>query len=84
MVDFLNRLGFLILSVLSMNEAFDKVSAMTAKEITDAEDFGYKDNTIFKKITEFESMGYVAAGYKEGKAKTFYITESGKQALKQA
>lgn len=56
---------------------------MTAKEITDAEDFGYKDNTIFKKITEFESMGYVAAGYKEGKAKTFYITESGKQALKQ-
>ena len=80
----MNRLGFLILSVLSTNIEFDKVSAMTAKEITDAEDFGYKDNTIFKKITEFESMGYVAAGYKEGKAKTFYITESGKQALKQA
>lgn len=80
----MNRLGFLILSVLSTNGAFGKVSAMTAKEITDAEDFGYKDNTIFKKITEFESMGYVAAGYKEGKAKTFYITESGKQALKQA
>ncbi len=80
----MNRLGFLILSVLSTNEAFDKVSAMTSREIADTEDFGYKDNTIFKKITEFESMGYVAAGYKEGKAKTFYITESGKQALKQA
>ncbi len=80
----MNRLGFLILSVLSTNEAFNKVSAMTAREITDAEDFGYKDNTIFKKITEFESMGYVAAGYKEGKQKTFYITESGRQALKQA
>lgn len=80
----MNRLGFLILSVLSKNEAVDKVSAMTAKEITDAEDFGYKDNTIFKKITEFESMGYVAAGYKEGKAKTFYITDRGKEFLKNA
>lgn len=80
----MNRLGFLILSVLSTNEAFDKLSAMTAKEIMDAEDFGYKDNTVFKKIMDFESMGYVAAGYKEGKAKTFYITESGIQALKQA
>ncbi len=80
----MNRLGFLILSVLSKNEAFDKVSAMTAKEITETEDFGYKDNTIFKKITDFEVLGYVAPGYKEGKQKTFYITEKGRQFLKEA
>lgn len=80
----LNRLGFLVLSVLSKNEAFNRVSAMTSREIMDAEELGYKGNTVFKKIAELEKMGYVAAGYKEGKAKSFYITDSGRQALKQA
>lgn len=77
----MNRLGFLILSVLSESGAVDKKSAMTVKEIAEAEDLGYKDNTVFKKITEFESVGYVAAGYKDGKAKTFYITDAGRCAL---
>lgn len=80
----MNRLGFLLLSVLSKNDAVGKVSAMTLKEISGAENFGYKDNTIFKKITEFETAGYIAAGYKEGKAKTFYITEKGKEMLQNA
>lgn len=80
----MNRLGFLILSVLSKNEAVGNVSAMTAREISDAEKFGYKDNTIFKKIAEFETAGYIAAGYKEGKAKTFYITEKGQEMLQNA
>lgn len=80
----MNRLGFLILSILSKNEAFDKLSAMTAREIFETEDFGYKGNTIFKKITEFEALGYVAPGYKEGKQKTFFITEKGREILKEA
>ncbi len=80
----MNRLGFLILSILSKNEAFDKLSAMTAREISETEDFGYKGNTIFKKITEFEALGYVAPGYKEGKQKTFFITEKGREILKEA
>ena len=54
---------------------------MTVKEIAEAEDLGYKDNTVYKKVAEFESMGYVAAGYKDGKAKTFYITDAGIGAL---
>nr|WP_300863239.1 hypothetical protein [uncultured Acetatifactor sp.] len=54
---------------------------MTAKEIAEAEDLGYKDNTVYKKVAEFELMGYVAAGYKDGKAKTFYITDAGRGAL---
>lgn len=77
----LNRLGFLILSVLSKSGAVDRKSAMTVKEIAEAEDLGYKDNTVYKKVAEFESMGYVAAGYKDGKAKTFYITDAGIGAL---
>lgn len=74
-------MGFLILSVLSKSGAVDRKSAMTVKEIAEAEDLGYKDNTVYKKVAEFESMGYVAAGYKDGKAKTFYITDAGRGAL---
>jgi hypothetical protein len=80
----LNRLGFLILSVLSKSGAVDRKSAMTVREIAEAEDLGYKDNTVYKKATEFETAGYVAAGYKDGKAKTFYITDAGRCALDQS
>lgn len=78
----MNRLDVLILSILSRNEAFDKASAMTIKEIMDTEDFGYKENTIFKKLSSFEVLEYVALGYKEGRAKTFYITDKGRELLK--
>lgn len=80
----MNRLGFLILSVMSSSDAADKASAMTAREIMAVEDFGYKSNTVYKKLSEFEAAGYVAAGYKEGKSKTFYITEKGSGILRNA
>ncbi len=78
----LNRLGFLILSVLSKSGAVTGTSAMTVKEIAEAEELGYKDNTLFKAITDFETKGLVAAGLKEGRAKTFFITDSGRKLLK--
>lgn len=50
---------------------------MTLREIATAEEFGMKENTIFKKIKEFESSGYVGRGFKEGHADTFFITPKG-------
>ena len=79
---FLNRLGFLVLSVLAKNEADNKASAMTAIEMSEVEVLGYKPNTIYKKFIELETKNYVSQGYKEGKAKTFYITNKGKEFLK--
>jgi hypothetical protein len=55
---------------------------MSIREIVGVEDFGYKENTIFKKIVEFKSIGYLSDGFKEGKSNTFYITDLGKQTLK--
>lgn len=78
----MNRLGILILSVLEKSEANSKASAMTVNELSETEAFGYKPNTFFKKCTELESEGYIAQGYKEGRAKTFYITDKGKEFLK--
>lgn len=77
----MNRLGFIVLSILRQNGANNRLSAMAVSEIVDEEEFVYKDNTIYKKIKEFETTGLVAQGLKEGRAATFYITEKGVQIL---
>ena len=73
----MNRLGFVILSILRESKATGRLSSMTLKEIALAEDFGWKENTISKKIREFELSGYVGRGLKEGRAATYFITEDG-------
>ena len=60
----MNRLSFVILSILHQNSAVSNVTAMTLKEIMESEDYGYKLNTVFKKIKEFELSGYVCKGLK--------------------
>lgn len=50
---------------------------MTVREITSAEEFGLKENTIFKKIKNFEQSGYISRGLKEGRANSYYITPEG-------
>ena len=74
----MNRLGFLVLSILRKAGANDKLSSMTVREITETEEeLGLKENTVFKKIKDFEQSGYIGRGLKEGRADTFYITEKG-------
>lgn len=79
----MNRLGFLILSFLEKGEANDRTSAMSVREIADVENIGYKDNTIFKKVCELVAGGYADIGYKDGKQKTFFITEKGRKLLRE-
>ena len=45
------------------------------------EEFGLKENTIFKKIKDFENSGYIGRGLKEGRADTFFITPEGCKCL---
>lgn len=80
----MNRLGFLVLSILFQNGATSRLSSMSVQEISDTEDFGYKPNTIFKKIKEFEDGGYIGRGLKEGRADTFFITDAGCEFLERA
>ena len=77
----LNRLGFIVLSILKQNGAENKLSSMTLREIAAAEDFWLKENTIFKKIKDFQTSGYVGKGLKEGRADTFFITSEGLEML---
>ena len=39
---------------------------------------------IFKKIKEFEDAGYIGRGLKEGRADTFFITDTGREFLEGA
>ena len=73
----MNRLGFIVLSILKQNGAENKLSSMTLREIAAAEDFGLKENTIFKKIKDFQTSGYVGKGLKEGRADAFFISWGG-------
>ena len=75
--DYLNRLSFIILSILYQGGASSSVTAMTLKEIVESEDYGYKPNTVSKKLKEFELSEYVSKGLKDGRADTFFITEKG-------
>lgn len=77
----MNRLGFIILSVLQKEKAMNKTSAMTVREIASVEEFGIRENTIFKKMKDFEQSGYICRGLKEGRAATFYITPEGCKCL---
>lgn len=78
-----NRLGFLVLSVLLANNADNRMAAMSLKEIMQTEDLDVKENTLFKKLRDYENQGYVKKGMKDGKSNTFYITDDGKEFLEQ-
>lgn len=47
------------------------------------EDLDVRENTLFKKLRDYENQGYVKKGMKDGKANTFYITDDGKEFLEQ-
>jgi len=73
----LNRLGFMILSILRSNGATNQVQSMTVREIASVEEFDMKENTVFKKLKGFEQSGFIGRGFKEGRADTFFITPEG-------
>ena len=47
------------------------------------EDLDVRENTLFKKLRDYEIQGYVQKGMKDGRANTFYITDAGKDFLEQ-
>jgi len=56
---------------------------MSLKEIMQTEDLDVKENTLFKKLRDYEIQEYVKKGIKDGRANTFYITDAGKEFLEQ-
>lgn len=50
---------------------------MTLQELRQAEDVGYKENTIYKTARELEQQSFLAKGIKDSRAVTYYITKPG-------
>lgn len=72
----LSRCAYTILGILRTKKATDKVHGITISEISEFEKIS-KHNTIHKKVKEMQLLGYVDEGVKVGKAKSYFITNSG-------
>lgn len=80
----MNRLGVLILSVLNREEAASGISAMSAYEVAEQMNDVYRADTIYKTMVKLNKAGYIKCGLKDGKANTYFITQSGQNALEDA
>jgi hypothetical protein len=79
----MNKLEFLILSILMSNNAVLKIRGMTVEEIIAAEELDCKVNTFYKQLKTYCDHGTVGIGAKDGRKVTFYITKTGIQKLKE-
>lgn len=73
----MNRAEFLLLSVLDSSGASSRLTAMTLQEIVQAEDIGYKENSVYKLARKYEREGFLGRGMKDGRAQSWYITQQG-------
>ena len=74
------RCSYVILGILRAAKAADRVHGLTISEIRGFERQS-KPNTIHKKIKALESAGMISEGVKAGRAKTYYLTSAGADAL---
>jgi len=74
------RHSYLILGILRAANAIDRIHGLTVNEIHELERLS-KPNTIHKKIKMLESTGLVNEGVRAGRAKTYYLTDTGNMEL---
>jgi hypothetical protein len=67
------RLNLIILGILKENNATQKTSAMTIKEISKVCSI-YKYNTLYVNIKNLYDNGYLLLGYKDANADTYYLS----------
>lgn len=77
----IDRLSFILLALLD-EQASNTFRAMSIHEITRSEELQYKEITVYKHLKKFLDEGFVEYGLKDGKACTYYITDMGRNYLK--
>ena len=76
----LNRIQYVILSILKKNKADSPMRSMSCNEIAEIEELD-KPSTIYKHLRILENLGYVARGAKVERATGYIITEAGLKVL---
>ena len=80
----MNKKELTLLVLMNAYEADDVVSAITIEEMTQLDGFtGVKSNTMYKMAYGLLAQGYLGDGFRDGRAKTYYITSLGKELIKQ-
>lgn len=78
----MNKLAYLILSVMNDMGAFSKMSSITANDICfEIKESNYSYSAVYKKLRWLMENGKVAAGIKDGNSNTYFITKSGIELL---
>lgn len=70
----MTRIDLIIIGILRENNATQKTSAMTIKEISDLCSI-YKYNTLYVNIKKLCELGYLKLGYKDANADTYYLVD---------
>lgn len=76
----LNRIQYVILSILKKNKADSPMLSMSCNEIAEIEKYD-KPSTIYKHIRILENLGYVERGAKIERATGYIITATGLKIL---
>lgn len=69
----MTRLDLIILNTLNENNATQKTSAMTVKEISEKIPI-FKYNTLYINIKKLCDDGYLKLGYKDANAHSYYLS----------
>lgn len=70
----MTRIDLIIITVLKQNNATQKASAMSIKEIIEKTCSLYKYTTIYSNIKALCDEGYLLLGYKDANANTYYLS----------
>ena len=81
-MDKLDKLDYALLDFMNVHSAITKMSAVTRKAILSELDINY--NTLCRRLSKLISKGYANTGTPESREQTYYITEDGKKAFKEA
>lgn len=80
----INRLGFLILSILLKNNIVTYYHSITLNELKMLEDsIPESKSTFYRILRNLKEKGLIAAGVQDGKSFTYYITKKGIDFLNQ-
>lgn len=79
MAENLNKYDYKLLNVIRDKKAYGKLKALSINELIELSNLSEARVRIGK--DRLLAMGYIEEGLKDGKAKTFYMTQLGKQEL---
>lgn len=79
----MNKKELTLLVLINAEGADDEISALTIAEMTQLDGLAdIKANTVYKIASGLSAQGYLSNGLMDGRAKTYYITPSGKELIK--